>query len=90
MVVIVVLLMRYLKNLREYREKIKVKNLEVKKTKIKASSIKSKPASSPSSGKMNTSKLLPGSGQKMLPSADDADTDTGTKKEDLGKREILF
>ena len=79
------------KEFKRVQRKDKGQKFRVKKTKIKASSIKSKPASSPSYGKMNsTSKLLPGSGQKMLPSADDTDTDTDTKKEDLGKREILF
>ena len=79
------------KEFKRVQRKDKGQKFRVKKTKIKASSIKSKPASSPSSGKVSTSKLLPGSGQKMLPpSTDDADADADTKKRKSRKREILF
>ena len=74
------------KEFKRVQRKDKGQKFKVKKTKIKASSIKPKPASSPSSGKVSTSKLLPGSGQKMLPGADDADTDTGTKKRKSRKK----
>ncbi len=68
------------KEFKRVQRKDKGQKFRVKNTKIKASGIKPKPASKPSSGKVSTSKLLPGSGQKMLPSADDTDTGTGTKK----------
>ena len=74
------------KEFKRVQRKDKGKKFKVKNTKIKASGIKPKPASKPSSGKVSTSKLLPGSGQKMLPSADDANTDTGTKKRGSRKK----
>ena len=74
------------KEFKRVQRKDKGQKFKVKKTKIKASSIKPKPASSPSSGKVSTSKLLPGSGQKMLPGADDADTDADTKKRKSRKK----
>ena len=74
------------KEFKRVQRKDKGKKFKVKNTKIKSSSIKPKPASKPSSRKVSTSKLLPGSGQKMLPSADDADTNTGTKKRGSRKK----